>query len=86
MTQNKFLIFLLSMFMTSCITVSMQTEAPSAPHFVTATLPPTKIVTPRPTLTPSPASTMDASVTKLVQCNNGAVLLEDVTIPDNSNV
>ena len=73
--------------MTSCTTVSMQTETLSAPHFVTSTLPPTKIMTPRPTLTPSPAPTTDATIaTKLAECKNGAVLLKDVTIPDNSNV
>ncbi len=75
------------MLLTSCITVSVQTATPSAPHFVTATLPPTKEATPRPTRTPHPApSTGTAAVTKSVKCKDGAALLEDVTIPDNSKV
>jgi uncharacterized protein YkwD len=88
MTKNIFLTFLLSMFLTSCITVSLQTATPlSAPHFVTATLPPTKDATPRPTRTPLPApATGTAVLTKSVKCKDGAVLLEDVTIPDNSKV
>jgi len=89
MTKNIFLIFLLSMFLTSCITISVQTATPqSAPHFVTSTLPPTKEATPHPTRTPLPASATSASVdvTKSVKCKDGAVLLEDVTIPDNSKV
>jgi uncharacterized protein YkwD len=86
MTKNIFLSFL-SLLMASCITVSVQTGTPPAPHFVTSTLPPTKIVTPHPTFTPAPALTTDvAIVTEFGQCKNGAVLLEDVTIPDNSNI
>jgi uncharacterized protein YkwD len=87
MTKNIFLTFLLSMLLTSCITVSVQTATPSAPNFVTATLPPTKEVTPHPTRTPRPApATGTTVVTKSVKCKDGAVLLEDVTIPDNSKV
>ena len=33
-----------------------------------------------------PDELWEAIVTKFAQCKNGAVLLEDVTIPDNSNV
>ena len=74
--------------MTACITISMQTEAPpSAPQFVTSTLPPTKMVTPRPSSTPSPVLTTEAAnAIKATPCKNSAVLLEDVTIPDNSNI
>jgi uncharacterized protein YkwD len=88
MTKKNSLIFLLSMFLTSCITVSLQTATPlSAPHFVTATLPPTKEVTPHLTRTALPAPTKGtAAVTKTVKCKDGAVLLEDVTVPDNSKV
>ena len=65
----------------------MGTQTPSAPQFVTSTLPPTKIVMSQPTLTPSPTLTTDDSiVTQGVSCQNDAVLLEDVTFPDNSNV
>ena len=87
MTKNRFLSFLLPLFMTSCITVSLPIETTSAPYFITSTLPPARIVTTHPTFTPVPVrATEAADVTKSVQCRNGAVLLEDVTIPDNSNV
>jgi len=88
MTKKIFLTFLLSLFLTSCITVSVQTNTPSAPLFVTATLPPTKVVTPRPTLTPAPTRTTGTAIATevVVKCKDGAVLLEDVTIPDNSKV
>jgi uncharacterized protein YkwD len=88
MAKNIFLTFLLSMLLTSCITVSVQTATPqSAPYFVTSTLPPTKDATPRPTRTPLPTpATGTAVLTKSVKCKDSAVLLEDVTIPDNSIV
>ena len=87
MTKNILLSFLLSAFMASCVTVSLPTETSSTPYFVTSTLPPTKMVTPRPTLTPSTVlSTNPDMLTKIVQCKNSAVLLADVTIPDNSNI
>lgn len=73
--------------MTSCITVSIQTGTPPASHFVTSTLPPTKIVTPHVTSTSFPILTTDTvNATEFAPCIHGAVLLEDVTIPDNSNV
>jgi len=75
------------MLLTSCITVAVQTETPSAPVFVTSTLPPTKIVTPHPTLTPLPTQSGAAAVATITgNCKNSAVLLEDVTIPDNSKI
>ncbi len=73
--------------MTSCITVAMQTETAPAPDFVTSTLPATKIMTPRPSSTSSPIlATDNLPQTIEAKCENGAVLLEDVMIPDNSNV
>ena len=87
MAKHIVLSFLLSLAMTSCITVSMLTKTPSAPAFVTSTLPPTKSVTPHPTFAPSLVPTTESDlVSNLVPCKNGAVLLEDVTFPDNSNV
>lgn len=68
------------MCLTSCVTVSVQTEIPSAPPFVTSTLPPTDMVTPRPVVTTAAAATPE------MNCVYGAVLLEDVTFPDYSNV
>ena len=88
MTKNLIPLILLSLFLTSCITVSVQTNTPSAPLFVTSTLPPTKVVTPRPTLTPAPTRTTGTAIATevAIKCKDGAVLLEDVTIPDNSKV
>ncbi len=87
MAKPIVLSFLLSLAMTSCITVSMLTQTPSAPPFVTSTLPPTKVVTPRPAFTPSLVPTAEADrVSNLVPCKYGAVLLTDVTFPDNSHV
>jgi uncharacterized protein YkwD len=87
MTKTLSLYFILALLLTSCITVSVQTGTPPAPHFVTSTLPPTKMVTPRPTSTGLPALTTDIAIMKEFRpCANGAVLLEDVTVPDNSSV
>jgi uncharacterized protein YkwD len=86
MTKTILLSVLLSLLLTACVSISVLTETPSAPSFVTATLPSTKIVMPRSTFTPSPAPIAGASATEKGQCKNGAVLLEDVTIPDNSMV
>ena len=88
MTKNLIPLILLSLLLTSCITVSLQTNTPSAPLFVTATLPPTKVVTPRPTLTPAPTRTTGTPIATevAIKCKDGAVLLEDVTIPDDSQV
>jgi uncharacterized protein YkwD len=86
-TRIIFLVFLPGFLLTSCISFAIQTEAPYAPQFVTSTLPPTNIVTPHPTLTPSPAlPTNSDNATKPGQCKNAAILLEDVTIPDNFSV
>src|SRR5262245_33579472 len=69
----------------------MQSDTNPSPQFVTATLPPTKESTPRSTRTPAaPAAPSKASTsvhaTGTPTCRDSAVLLEDVTIPDNSRV
>lgn len=87
MKIHLFSTFLLTACLTSCVTVSVQTETPSAPTFVTSTLPPTNAATPRPGLTPASAQTTSPILaTQTANCKNGAVLLEDVTYPDDSNV
>jgi uncharacterized protein YkwD len=79
-----------SLFLTGCITISSSTEAPtSPPQFVTSTLPPTKALVLPSTITPStPESTQAATlaVTAPPDCKVQAVLLEDVTIPDDTLV
>src|SRR5919108_4998138 len=92
--MNKIWIFLLvaSLSLGSCVKVSEETQAPEAPIFVTSTLPPTRpgLSLPTdipPTSTPDP-STMTTPVetasTAATDCKDSAVLLEDVTVPDNA--
>jgi len=89
MSPKILLTFLLATLLTSCITISVEAGTPAAPHFVTATLPATIEATPRPTRTPAPtaSSTLAAGITPTSSvCIYSAVLLEDVTIPDNAKV
>ena len=80
--------FLLCSLLTSCVTVSMLTVTPPLPPFVTSTLPPTQVVMTSPaTVTAAPVPTTGVVLsTKDTLCQISAVLLEDVTIPDNSHV
>lgn len=81
---------LLLILLSACVTVSddtSQTDAPIA--FVTSTLPPTKqaLVLPTeipPTITVTPDPLTPASTSE--SCRDGAVFVEDVTIPDNTNL
>lgn len=92
---KKFLLTLtlLASILTSCITLSSQGTATKTPiRFVTATIPPTREgltlptatpITPTPTLdplTPHPTSSATA------HCTDAAILVEDVTYPDNTVV
>jgi len=92
--MNKILICLLiaSLSLGSCVKVSEETPAPVAPIFVTSTLPPTRqglslptdipsTSTPDPSTTTTPGSTPSTTGTS---CKDSAVLLEDVTVPDNA--
>ena len=94
--MNKIWILLLitSLSLSSCVKVSEETPAPTAPLFVTSTLPPTRPGLSLPTDIP-PTSTPDASTTitpggtgaastATTSCKDSAVLLEDVTVPDNA--
>ncbi len=70
---------------TGCITVSIPTPPNSTPAFVTATLPVTR--TPAPSVTPTstpgtPLPTGSASA----NCKDAAILVQDVTIADGTNV
>jgi uncharacterized protein YkwD len=84
-------IILLSMFLlTSCISIKTDsaTSTPDQSGFVTATLPPTRAGFVPATLTPSPEATVHPTlaVTAAANCKDSAVLLRDVTIPDNTPV
>src|SRR5574341_915995 len=87
------LVLLTSLSISSCIKVSQETATAAPPLFVTSTLPPTRPGLSLPTPLP-PTSTPDASTTMTPggtgtasaagSCKDSAVLLEDVTVPDNS--
>jgi uncharacterized protein YkwD len=91
MLKKAIPILLLVFLLTSCLKVSEETPAPKAPLFVTSTLPPTRPGLSLPTDVP-PTSTPDASTTGTpdgtvspnASCKDSAVLLEDVTVPDNA--
>lgn len=83
--------FLLICLLTACVTVSQETTSTEAPIlFVTSTLPPTKpgLVLPTeipPTVTETPDPlTPSATASTTANCADDAILVEDVTYPDNS--
>jgi uncharacterized protein YkwD len=88
------LLLLTSLLLAGCISISSETEAPTpAPQFVTSTLPPTKaLVLPSTPISLTPDASPDATGTVTVvatapaDCKVQAVLLEDVTIPDDALV
>jgi len=87
MTRKTVLTILLLTMLTSCIKISEQTATPTPPLFVTSTLPPTKSVLSLPTEVPptaSPTSYATLIATSSPDCEDRAVLLEDVTYPDNT--
>lgn len=79
-----FLLILLS----ACATISQGATPTDAPIlFVTSTLPPTRpgLTVPTP-IPPTATATLDpAAATATPSCRDGAMFVEDVTIPDNTN-
>jgi uncharacterized protein YkwD len=86
----KKIILLSACLLASCISMAVETDpgVTAEPGFVTSTLPPTKQSFVPVTLTPSPAVTLSPTIaiTAPPNCNDGAVLLRDVTIQDNTQV
>jgi len=85
----KKIIFISVLLLTSCISVSVEaTRPPARQGFVTSTLPPTKPVYVPLTLTPTPdiTATPIIDITIPAGCQDGAVLLRDVTIPDETQM
>ncbi len=70
----------------SCITIRVPSFGTATPEFVTATLPPTRtpFASHTPVATPSTPST--PIPTAAANCKDAAVLLQDVTIADGTNV
>ena len=94
MIKKTALTILLILTLTSCVNVSsekLDTATPAPRLFVTSTLPPTKQALTVPTRVP-PTSTPEASTTTTVvstspvNCRDSALLVEDVTYPDNALV
>src|SRR3990170_2673489 len=86
---KRILILLFALLLTSCISIELQTETPVvALPFVTSTLPPTKVVLPLPTKPPLTSATpeMTSIGNAPPNCKDRAVLLEDVSYPDNTSV
>src|SRR5512143_617980 len=88
-------ILLTAFSLASCIKVSQQPATPIAARFITSTLPPTKVSLSLPTDTPTAPQTQDPSTsttpgtpdaTSAASCKDSAVLLEDVTVPDNAQM
>jgi uncharacterized protein YkwD len=91
MNKIWILCLLASLLLTGCVSIASETETPtSPPQFVTATLPPTKALVLPPTGTPltpvTDGETPTLAATAPANCKVQAVLLEDVTIPDDTLV
>ena len=92
--MKKIWIFILltCFILTSCVTVEEETPSDAPPLFVTSTLPPTKQGLTLPTAVPPTASptldplTPSPTTTSAASCRDSAILVEDVTIPDNTSV
>lgn len=91
-------ILLLAVLLTSCISIDVKSQASPQPGFVTATLPP-MMATPTATKTestPSPEATTASPATPTLvptstftpkpNCQDAAILLRDVTVPDYSQM
>lgn len=73
--------------LTACVSISTPTPANTTPLFVTATLPPTKTPYTHPTADTTTTPTESTlSATTSANCKDSAVLLQDVTIADGTNV
>ncbi len=70
----------------SCISIGLPAPVDSTPQFVTATLPPTRTPFVKPTVTPTAATPSTPLPTAAPNCKDAAVLLQDVTISDGTNV
>ena len=85
-------ILLICFILTSCVTVSEEDTPDAPPLFVTSTLPPTRQGLTLPTAAPPTASptldplTPSPTATSAASCRDSAILVEDVTIPDNTSV
>jgi len=90
MTKKLLIAILIPFLLSSCISITKYPDAAALQQdFVTATLAPTAtkwmpttLIVPPETTSPKPVATVSA----YVNCTNAAILLRDVTIPDNTQV
>jgi uncharacterized protein YkwD len=98
MKKTRILILLAALGLSSCITVSEETPAPTAALFVTSTLPPTRVGLSLPTdisltFTPEASTTTTPGTSSGTEaaspagaCKDSAVMIQDVTVPDNAQM
>ena len=67
----------IALLLNACISISKAQATPTPVRFVTSTLPPTQPAQPKLTLTPP---------TEPAVCRDAAILVQDVTIPDETNL
>jgi hypothetical protein len=82
-------VLIFAVLLVSCIRVEVDEQDTAVPsNFVTATLPPTKQAYLPPTLTATPAitSTPTFRVTIDPNCDDSAILVRDVTVPDGTQM
>jgi uncharacterized protein YkwD len=88
MNKKVILVLLLLLFLSACVTLSEETPTDAPVLFVTSTLPPTRPGLTLPTeIPPSATPTLNPSdPTPTPSCRDGAVFVEDVTVPDNTRL
>src|SRR5215213_6852577 len=88
MIKNIILALLLLLLSTACVKVSGETPMDVPVLFVTSTLPPTRPGLTLPTQIPPTASPTSNPMTPspTPSCREGAVFVEDVTVPDNTRL
>ena len=81
------ILFVLTLSLTSCISISTPVPVNTTPLFITATLPATSTSHASPTpITSATVASSTLSATTSAACKDSAVLLQDVTIADGTNV
>jgi uncharacterized protein YkwD len=90
--RKKIILLPIILLLASCISFDPEPQATAKPDFVTATLAPTKAGFVPATLTPTIEATLETPLISIStgtapsNCKDAAVLLRDVTIPDDTQV
>jgi uncharacterized protein YkwD len=88
MPGKYFFLSLFASLLTACISISVDSDAPPQPDFVTSTLMPTKAVFVPATVTPPQTTGIPPAITTTAPagCKDSSVLLRDVTVPDDTRM